>query len=104
MSKRVALVGMAVAVGCALAACTDLTPLQSQVKDLQSQAARLTQEQSTAKTSTDNAARSAHEAADAAGRASSKADQAVTLAQANKKSIDDINEKMERMFRRRLSK
>jgi Alanine-zipper, major outer membrane lipoprotein len=40
----------------------------------------------------------------AANRASSKADQALELAQANKASIDATNEKIDRMFRRHLSK
>ena len=101
---RVALTGVAIVLAAALAGCTDLNPLQNQVKDLQSQVARLSQEQSATKSSADTAASSAREAADAANRASSKADQALALAQSDKQSIDEINEKMERMFRRRLSK
>lgn len=101
---RVALAGVAIVLSSALAGCTDLTPLQNQVKDLQSQVARLSQEQAATKSSADAAAGSAREATNAANGASSKADQALALAQSDKQSIDDINEKMERMFRRRLSK
>ena len=104
MSIRVALAGVAIVFSSTLAGCTDLTPLQNQVKDLQSQVARLSQEQSATKSSADAAARSAREATDAANRASSKADQALAAAQSDKQSIDEINEKMERMFKRRLAK
>lgn len=104
MSMRVTLAGMVVVLGSVLAGCTDLTPLQNQVKELQSQVAQLSQVQATTKASADSVAKSAQAAADAANRASSNADQALALAQSNKQSIDDIKEKMDRMFRRRLSK
>lgn len=104
MSMRVRLAGIVVVLGSVLAGCTDLTPLQNQVKELQSQVAQLSQQEATTKSSADNAARSAQAAADAANGASSKADQALALAQSDKQSIDDLTEKMDRMFKRRLSK
>ena len=44
------------------------------------------------------------DAESAARRAASKADQALALAQASQKAIDATNEKIDRMFRRHLSK
>ena len=48
--------------------------------------------------------RSARDAEAAANRAASKADQALSLAQTNQRSIEATNEKIDRMFRRHLSK
>ncbi len=47
MGVRVTLAAVTVVVGSMLAGCTDFTPLQNQVKDLQSQVARLSQQEST---------------------------------------------------------
>lgn len=103
MRMRVALAGTVATVSM-LCGCTDLTPLQNQVKDLQSQVARLSQEQAAMKTTVDNTARTARDAADTANRASSKADQALALAHTNQTSIEGLSEKLDRMFKRRLSK
>lgn len=103
MRLRVALAGIAV-IGSILSGCADLTPIQSQLKDLSGQVARLSSEQAAMRATLDNTARSAREAEEAAKRASSKADQALALAQSNKNSIDATNEKIDRMFRRHLSK
>jgi outer membrane murein-binding lipoprotein Lpp len=103
MRLRVALAGMAV-VGSMLSGCTDLTPIQNQLKDLSGQVSRLSSEQAAMRATLDNTTRSAHEAEEAAKRASSKADQALALAQANKTTVEATNEKIDRMFRRHLSK
>jgi len=87
-----------------LAACTDLTPIQNDLKDLHSQVNRLSAEQGALKISSNNAVQSAKGASDAAHAAASKADQALALAQADQRSIDATNEKIDRMFRRHLSK
>ena len=87
-----------------LAGCTDLTPIQNDLKDLRSEVSRLSTQQGAMKAELDTAAQSAKAASDAARAAASKSDQALTLAQANQKSIDATNEKINRMFRRHLSK
>ncbi len=56
------------------------------------------------KSSVDSASQSANQAQQAAQRASGTANQALALAQANQKAIDATNEKLDRMFRRHLSK
>lgn len=104
MRLRVALAGMAVVGSTMLAGCTDLTPIQNQLKDLSGQVSHLSSEQAAMKATLDNTTRAAHEAEEAAKRASSKADQALALAQANKTTIEATNEKIDRMFRRHLSK
>jgi outer membrane murein-binding lipoprotein Lpp len=103
MSLRVALASVAtVVVG--LSGCTDLTPVQNQIKDLTNQVSRLSSQQAAMQSTLVSTAQSAKEAESAANRAASKADQALALAQANKTSIDATNEKIDRMFRRHLSK
>jgi uncharacterized protein YPO0396 len=87
-----------------LAGCTDLTPIQNDLKDLHIQVNRLSAEQETLKTTSNNAVQSAKRASDAAHAAASKADQALALAQTDQRSIDATNKKIDRMFRRRLSK
>jgi outer membrane murein-binding lipoprotein Lpp len=103
MRLRVALVGIAV-VGAMLSGCTDLTPIQNQIKDLSGQVSRLSAEQAAMRSTLDNTTRAARDAEEAAKRASGKADQALALAQANKTTIEATNEKIDRMFRRHLSK
>lgn len=103
MRVRVVLAGVAVLV-LGLSGCTDLTPIQNQIKDLSGQVSRLSAEQAGMKSTLDGAAKSGRDAESAANRAAGKADQALALAQANQKSIDATNEKIERMFRRHLSK
>ena len=87
-----------------LAGCTDLTPIQNDLKDLRSQVSRLSAEQASMKTSLDAATQSAKSASDSARAAASKADQALALGRGNQASIDATNEKINRMFRRHLSK
>jgi methyl-accepting chemotaxis protein len=87
-----------------LVGCTDLTPIQNDLKDLHSEVSRLSGEQSNMKVAVNNATQSAKAAADSARAAASKSDQALALAQANQKAIDSTNEKIDRMFRRHLSK
>jgi outer membrane murein-binding lipoprotein Lpp len=103
MSVRVALASVAtVVVG--LSGCTDLTPIQNQIKDLSNQVSRLSSEQAAMRSTLESTGKSARDAESAASRAAGKSDQALALAQANKSSIDATNEKIDRMFRRHLSK
>jgi outer membrane murein-binding lipoprotein Lpp len=87
-----------------LSGCTDLTPIQNQVKDLSSQVSRLSSDQAAMRSTLESTGKSARDAESAASRAGSKADQALALAQANQGAISATNEKIERMFRRHLSK
>jgi hypothetical protein len=98
----------ALAVVAALAGCTDLKPLQAQVDDLKAQVGKL---------SSDGAAHSAADAAafragsaatasaaQAAAAAQSTANQALAAAQAAQSGVDATNEKIDRMFKRSVSK
>ena len=104
MKLRVALLGAAGTAVLLLSGCTDLTPIQNQVKDLGSQVSRLSSEQASMRATLENTNRSAHNAETAANSAAAKADQALALGQKNQASIDATNEKIDRMFRRHLSK
>jgi outer membrane murein-binding lipoprotein Lpp len=103
MKLGVTLAAVAV-VGSALSGCTDLSPIQNDIKDLRSQINRLQTDVGSMKKTLDNAAQASREAQRAADRASSTANQALALGQSNQKSIEATNEKLDRMFRRHLSK
>jgi murein lipoprotein len=87
-----------------LAGCADLTPLQADLKDLHAQVSQLQTSLGAVKTSANNAASSAAAAQRAAVAAKASAQQALDLANADEKKIDDTNEKLDRMFKRHLSK
>jgi hypothetical protein len=88
----------------AFAGCTDLKPLQAQVDDLKSQVTKL--QSDTAKASSDAAGASsaAASASSAASGAQSTANQALSTAQSNSTAIEAINEKIDRMFKKSVSK
>ena len=94
----------AAAVVVALAGCTDLKPLQSQVDDLKSQVAKLQSDVAGAKSSADAASAKADAASTAASGAQSTANQALAAAQAAQAAVDATNEKIDRMFKRSISK
>lgn len=104
MKLRVALLGFAGAAALVLSGCTDLTPIQNQIKDLSNQVNHLSSEQASMRSTLEGTTRAARDAEQAANRAAAKADQALSLAQKNQASIDATNEKIDRMFRRHLSK
>jgi len=87
-----------------LAGCTDLKPLQAEVADLKSQVARLNTDTQAARQSADQAASAAQSASQTASSAQSAANQAMAAAQASQSCCDATNEKVERMFRRSVSK
>jgi hypothetical protein len=87
-----------------LAGCTDLKPLQAQVDDLKSQVGRLQSELASAKSAADSANSTAQSANQAASGAQSTANQALAAAQASQSCCDATNEKIDRMFRRSISK
>jgi murein lipoprotein len=88
----------------AFAGCTDLKPIQAQIDDLKSQLSQNTaNDQKTASEAA--AAQSAAAAAQsAASGAQSTANQALSTAQSNSTAIEAINEKIDRMFKKSVSK
>jgi outer membrane murein-binding lipoprotein Lpp len=84
--------------------CTDLKPLQAQVDDLKQQVARISSDQSSLKAAVDNAAQTASSALSAAQQAQNRADAAASAAQAAQQSCDAVNDKIDRMFKKSLSK
>lgn len=87
----------AVAAVVGLAGCTDLKPLQAEVDGLKTQVASLQSQLSAVKGTADSAS-------SAAQGAQSTANQALAAAQASQACCDATNEKVDRMFRRSISK
>ena len=87
-----------------VAGCVDLKPLQQQVDDLKTQVSRNESNAAAMKSAVDSAAADAAKANQAAAAAQSSANQAVTASQASQSCCDATNEKIERMFRRSVSK
>ncbi|HEX3949790.1 MAG TPA: alanine-zipper protein [Steroidobacteraceae bacterium] len=88
----------------ALAGCTDLKPTQATLDDLKSQIDHLKSMTAGAQAATQGATSAARNAQLAAGNAQSTATRALSLDKSNQSGIDAINEKMDRMFRKRLAK
>ena len=84
--------------------CTDLKPMEAQIEDLKSQVSKL--QGQTAKALSDAAAAKTQAATanSAAAGAQSAANQALSAAQSNSAGIDAINNKIDQMFHRTLSK
>ena len=90
---------------------TDIKPLQADIASLKDQVSKLQTDVSAAKASADAASRSASaaqssasQAAQAASGAQSTANQALSAAQAAQSSVDATNEKIDRMFKKSVSK
>ena len=94
----------AVAVVVGMVGCTDLKPLQAQVDDLKAQVAKLGGDLSAAKSASDQANSAAQSASQAASGAQSTANQALAAAHASQSCCDATNEKIDRMFKRSVSK
>ena len=94
----------AVAVVFALAGCTDLKPLQAQVDDLKSQVSKLQSDVQGANSAAAQASSKADAANTAAAGAQSTANQALSTSQSNSTAIEAINEKIDRMFKKSVSK
>lgn len=84
--------------------CTDLKPMQAQIDDLKSQVARVSSDTAALKASSDSVAADARNANQSAAAAQSAANQALAAAQASQSCCDASNEKMDRMFKRSVSK
>jgi outer membrane murein-binding lipoprotein Lpp len=88
----------------AFAGCTDLKPMEAQIEDLKSQVSKL--QGQTAKALSDAVAAKTQAAAanSSAAGAQSTANQALSAAQSNSAGVEAINNKIDQMFHRTLSK
>lgn len=87
-----------------LPACTDMKPYDAKISDLQSKVSSLESQIAAAKSAADAANGAASSAAQAASAAQNTANQAASAAQASQTCCTETNEKIERMFRRSISK
>lgn len=104
MKSAIVLKLAAAAVVVGLVGCTDLKPLQAEVADLKSQVGKLQSDVQAAKQTADQANSAAQSASQAASGAQSTANQALAASQASQSCCDATNEKIDRMFRRSVSK
>ena len=88
----------------ALTGCTDLKPLEAQIADLKSQLTRLQADSQATRQVADQAASAGQSASQTASAAQASANQAVAASQASQSCCDATNEKLDRMFRRSVSK
>jgi len=86
------------------AGCTDLKPIQAQIDDLKSQVSKLQADTAKASSQAAAAQAAASAASSAAAGAQSTANQALSLGQANQTAIEAINEKIDRIFKKSVSK
>jgi cell division septum initiation protein DivIVA len=102
---RIALKMMsAVAIAAIAAGCQSTKPLEENVASLKTQVNTLQTEVDTLKRNETAATQAATDAQRNAQAASTKADQALSIAQANEQKIAATNETMDRMYRRSASK
>ena len=94
----------AIAAVAMLAGCQDLKPLQAEVDGLKSKIAALESQSSGTSGKIDAAAGAAASAGQAAASAQTAANQALAASQASQSCCDATNEKIDRMFKRSVSK
>ena len=95
---------LAVACVVAFAGCTDLKPIQAQIDDLKSGLAKNTADDQKTASEAAAAQSAAASAQSAASGAQSTANQALSTAQSNSTAIEAINEKIDRMCKKSVSK
>jgi hypothetical protein len=88
----------------AFAGCTDLKAIQAEVDDLKSQVSKLQSDTARASTNAAAAKSQASTAAAAAAAAQDTAKQALANSQSNSTGIQAINDKIDQMFHKSLSK
>jgi uncharacterized protein (DUF3084 family) len=105
MRWHVVVLAVAVAVtGAAVSGCTDLSPIEKDLKDIHNQLGQVSTDVGAMKTSLDSASEASRQAQEASENASRTANQALSMAQSDQKSIDAMNEKLEKAIRERHSK
>jgi phosphoribosylamine-glycine ligase len=82
------------------AGCTDLKPMEARVADLETQVNKL---QADLAKSLSNTAAASQASSATASAASSAATQALSIAESNTAAIDELNAKIDQMFKRRPS-
>lgn len=97
-------VGVVAAALVLAAGCTDIKPLQADIDALKAQVSKLQGDLDSAKMAADGANRSAASAGEAAKGAQNTANQALSAAQAGQACCDANSEKIERMFKKSMSK
>jgi murein lipoprotein len=103
--KRASVVKVAAAtVVVGLAGCQDLKPIQTDIADMKTQLNKIQSDVTVVKASADQANNNALAATQAANEAQGTANKALAAAQAAQSSTAELNEKMDRMFKRSLSK
>jgi len=95
---------LAVACVVAFAGCTDLKPVQAQIDDLKAQHGKMQSDIAKAQSDAAAASSAAASAQSAASGAQSTANQALSIGQSNSTAIEAINEKIDRMFKKSVSK
>src|ERR1700722_12889892 len=95
---------LAVACVVAFAGCTDLKPVQAQIDELKSEISKNTSDDQKTAAAAASAQSAAASAQSAASGAQSTANQALSTAQSNSTAIEAINEKIDRMFKKSVSK
>jgi hypothetical protein len=95
---------LAVACVVAFAGCTDLKPIQAQIDDLKAQVSKNTSDDQRTASEAAAAQSAAASAQSAASGAQSTANQALSTSQSNATAIEAINEKIDRMFKKSVSK
>jgi len=106
MTKFSKLGAAALCLGLAVATtgCTDLKPIQAQIDDLKSQIAKVSSDQAGLKSAIAGAQSTASAAQAAAAKAQSTADSAAAAGKANADCCTATNEKIDRMFKKSMSK
>jgi septal ring factor EnvC (AmiA/AmiB activator) len=84
--------------------CTDLKPVQAQLDDLKAQLSQISPKIASADSQALAAASSARSAAATAQQAQSTADKANATTKSNQQAIEAINVKIDRMFKKSVSK
>jgi murein lipoprotein len=103
--KRTSVASVAVVTAAAvLTGCQDLKPMESDVAWLKQQMVKTQSDVAAVKTSADQANMSAQSAAQAASAAQSTSNQALSAAQAAQSASRETDSKVDRMFKRSLSK
>jgi outer membrane murein-binding lipoprotein Lpp len=97
-------VAAAVAVVAGMAGCVDTKPLQADIDSLKSQVAKLQADVAAAKSSADQANAAAQAASSSASQAQNTANQALAAAQKAQEDVATLDEKINRMFKRSISK